>query len=411
MTNLKTDIDKWNKLPWKKFQKILFRLQTRLYKARKKENPRLVRKIQKLILSSKAAKYLAIKQILKLNQNRTKLQRNKIFRRKIQNLCQFADLINLKKWNHQPVKRQWVYKLDGTKYFFTLPTIYDTICQCWITYAIEPECEAYFNENNYGFRPGKTHYNVQKIVYNKFKTFNKLTHEYKILELNLEQCFDKISHKLLMQRINLPRWAKMKVWQSLKAGISIEYPMVEKAHTKVLSSLLANLILHDLENLGQGLRYADHCVFLITPNVNIMEFQFKINQFLTKRGLNLQTKQTKIVTITEGFEFMGFKFSILPSGKFNSVPTTKNYQNLKKKIKNLIRDKRFTLEERLKNINLIIQIWQTYYKYCNKKKFTLWYIKHNVWKYVRHEIRRNKRIRNKRLWTSEKIKKTFFIKH
>jgi len=406
MTNLIQDIDKWNKLPWNKFQQILFRLQTRLYKARKTENLRLVRKIQKLILSSKSAKYLAIKQILKLNQKQ--LKRNKIFLQKITNLCQFADLINLKDWNPQPLKRQWIYKLDGTKHYFTVPTIYDTICQHWITYAVEPECEAYFNENHYGFRPGKTYYNVQKIIYNKLKTFHNLNKEYKILEINLEKCFDKISHKIIMQRINLPRWAKIKIWKSLKAGIIIEYPMVEKTHAK-FPSVLANLLLHDFENLGEGLRYADHCIFLITPNFNLMEFQLKINQFLTQRGLSLKTKQTKLVTITEGFEFMGFKFSILPSGKFNSVPTTKNYQNLKNKIKNIIRDKRFTLEERLKNINLIVRIWQNYYKYCNKKKSTLWYIKHNVWKYVRHEIRRNKRIRNKRLWTSEKIKKTFSI--
>jgi retron-type reverse transcriptase len=70
MTNRKA-IDDWKALPWKKFQKTVFRLQTRIFKARKKGDHKLVRKLQKLLLNSKAAKYLAVRQVTQLNQGKS----------------------------------------------------------------------------------------------------------------------------------------------------------------------------------------------------------------------------------------------------------------------------------------------------------------------------------------------------
>ena len=46
--------DKWKQLPWKKFRRIVFRLQRRIWKAQKANNYKLVRQLQKLLLRSKA---------------------------------------------------------------------------------------------------------------------------------------------------------------------------------------------------------------------------------------------------------------------------------------------------------------------------------------------------------------------
>jgi retron-type reverse transcriptase len=70
MTTLNKAIDNWKTLPWKRFQKVVFRLQTRIYKARKSGNHKLVRRLQKLLLNSKAAKYLAVRQVTQLNQGK-----------------------------------------------------------------------------------------------------------------------------------------------------------------------------------------------------------------------------------------------------------------------------------------------------------------------------------------------------
>ena len=59
--------ESWSKLPWKQFRRNLFRLQVRLYKAVKAGDMRKTRSLQKLILKSKAARLLAIRQVTQLN--------------------------------------------------------------------------------------------------------------------------------------------------------------------------------------------------------------------------------------------------------------------------------------------------------------------------------------------------------
>ncbi len=62
-----TTSESWRSLPWKQFQKTLFRLQKRVYKAVRVGDKRKARSLQKLILKSQAAKLLAIRQVTQLN--------------------------------------------------------------------------------------------------------------------------------------------------------------------------------------------------------------------------------------------------------------------------------------------------------------------------------------------------------
>src|SRR4028118_719656 len=70
MRTLKMEVDNWKALPWKRFQKVVFRLQTRIYKARKNGDRKLVNKLRSLLLNSQAAKYLAVRQVTQLNQGK-----------------------------------------------------------------------------------------------------------------------------------------------------------------------------------------------------------------------------------------------------------------------------------------------------------------------------------------------------
>jgi retron-type reverse transcriptase len=54
-------------LPWKKFRRNLFRLQQRVYKAVRVNDLQKARSLQKLILKSYAARFLAIRQVTQLN--------------------------------------------------------------------------------------------------------------------------------------------------------------------------------------------------------------------------------------------------------------------------------------------------------------------------------------------------------
>ena len=57
----------WKNLDWKKIRKVLFRLQVRLFKARRAGDSERVRNLQNLILRSRSARLLAIRQVIQLN--------------------------------------------------------------------------------------------------------------------------------------------------------------------------------------------------------------------------------------------------------------------------------------------------------------------------------------------------------
>ena len=65
--HIKQDSESWKDLPWKKFQKDLFRLQRRVWKAVRAGDKQKARSLQKLILKSTAARFLAIRQVTQLN--------------------------------------------------------------------------------------------------------------------------------------------------------------------------------------------------------------------------------------------------------------------------------------------------------------------------------------------------------
>ena len=59
--------DEWESTDWKKLQKVLFRLQRRIFKAIRERDKAKARRLQKLVLSSYAARMLAIRQVTQLN--------------------------------------------------------------------------------------------------------------------------------------------------------------------------------------------------------------------------------------------------------------------------------------------------------------------------------------------------------
>lgn len=62
-----SDSELWKSLPWKKFRKNLFRLQCRLWKAVRVGDRKRINNLQKLILKSRSARLLAIRQVTQLN--------------------------------------------------------------------------------------------------------------------------------------------------------------------------------------------------------------------------------------------------------------------------------------------------------------------------------------------------------
>ena len=62
--------DVWKDLPWKKFQRQMFRLQRAIFKAQKNGNKAKVKRLQRLLLQSRAAQALAVQQVTQKNKGK-----------------------------------------------------------------------------------------------------------------------------------------------------------------------------------------------------------------------------------------------------------------------------------------------------------------------------------------------------
>ena len=415
MTTELHPVDKWKAISWRKLRKIVFRLQVRIFKAQKNENTRLVRKLQKLLLSSKAAKLLAIRQVTQLNVGKKTagVDGKKALEPK-ERLALYEVLAkNWKHWKHQTLKRVWIPKADGTKRGLGIPTIADRAYQCLLKYALEPVAEATFNAHSYGFRPGRSCHDVQKMIgINLQKNHHGINK--RILELDIEKCFDNIDHKFIMQSVQLPKAAKNGLYRAIKAGVRGEFPSSKSGTPQggVISPLLANIALHGLENVGQelrckvlsggrqidtinGLRYADDVVFILKPEDSPLVLRERIDKFLETRGLRVKEAKTKVVHSTEGFDFLGWRFCVKPNGKVIVTPSQKATKSIKTKVKEVMKDSQFTLEQRIDKCGSMIRGWRNYHQYCDLTNHNLWSIANWTWKFIRKQGRYNRAQTNK----------------
>ena len=141
MTHSTSYSDDWELANWKEFQKVLFRLQKRIFKAIKEEDKAKAKRLQKLVLSSHAARMLAIRQVSQLNTGKKTAGIDGV---KSLTCKQRFDLETklregYKTWKHQGLREIPIPKKDGTKRILKVPTIADRAWQCLVKYALEPD--------------------------------------------------------------------------------------------------------------------------------------------------------------------------------------------------------------------------------------------------------------------------------
>jgi RNA-directed DNA polymerase len=54
-------IEDWAHLPWRKLERVVYRLQTRIFRASARGNVRVVHSLQRLLMKSEAARCLAVR--------------------------------------------------------------------------------------------------------------------------------------------------------------------------------------------------------------------------------------------------------------------------------------------------------------------------------------------------------------
>jgi RNA-directed DNA polymerase len=416
--------ESWSKLSWKKFQKDLFRLQKRVFKAVQAGNKRKARFLQKLILKSKAARFLAIRQVTQLNAGKKTAG---IDGKKSLDFSQRFELETLLKneagnWKHQGLRSIPIPKKDGSTRMLKIPTIADRAWQCLAKYALEPAHEATFHARSYGFRTGRSAHDAQQNLFNNLNSSVKGI-EKRVIELDIEKCFDRISHTTIMDNLIAPKDIKLGIFRCLKAGINPEFPEQGTPQGGVVSPLLANIALNGIEDIHKyhaqeakitektpernirtpSIRYADDVVIVLRPQDDANEILGRINEFLATRGMKASEKKTKITAATDGFDFLGWHFKVQANGKFRCTPSVENFKKFREKVKNIVNCSNYGSKEKAKKLAPIVRGWRNYHRFCDMSgsRFSLWFISHRA-----HTVF-NKETKNTRESSDELVQKAF----
>jgi RNA-directed DNA polymerase len=236
----------WNQLPWRKLQVSVFKLERRIYKASHAGDIRRVHGLQKLLLKSRAAKLLAVRRVTQDNQGKNTAGVDGV--KSLTPRQRYALANHLGKLRvGSPTRRVWIPK-PGTdeRRPLSIPTLHERALQALVKLALEPEWEARFEPNSYGFRPGRSVHDAIGAIFiaiEKQPTY--------ALDADIAKCFDRIDQAALLRKIKtFPTLNRLvKAW--LKAGVLDNGVFVETPHGTpqggVLSPLLANIALHGLE--------------------------------------------------------------------------------------------------------------------------------------------------------------------
>ena len=318
----------------------------------------------------------------------------------------------------------------------SVPTMYDRALQAVIKAALEPEWEARFEPNSYGFRPGRSCHDAIAQI----KLAMRQNAKY-VLDADIAKCFDRINHDKLLQKLNILGQVRRQIKAWLKSGVidSGVFTATSEGTPQggVISPLLANIALHGMEErikqefpyMSQTMketwfhkkgtkfrspnviRYADDFVILHENKAVVQRCREIISEWLADIGLQLKPEKTRLSHTLNpefsddgkaGFDFLGHHIRQYPTGKYRSArdgsgrilgfrvlitPSQKASKVHQEQIKRIIKKHGSSPQVTLiKELNPVIRGWTAYYSNCDaqtvgelSKQDNLTYLKLRRW--------------------------------
>jgi RNA-directed DNA polymerase len=405
------NIEGWSDINWRKVERYVFKLQTRIYAASRQGEKGQVRKLQRTLMRSWSNRVLAVRRVTQDNQGKNTAGVDGIKSLSPKKRCELVGQLKLT-GKSKPTRRVWIAKPGkAEKRPLGIPTMYDRALQGVVKAALEPEWEAHFEPNSYGFRPGRSCHDAIKQI--KYCIQSKAKY---VLDADIAQCFNRISHNELLGRLEQQGIVKKQIAAWLKSGVIDQgvFTAISEGTPQgsVISPLLANIALHGLEQLivkefprmtysgretwfhKKGadfktpniIRYADDFVVLHEDKTVVQRCRELISEWLSGIGLELKPEKTRLAhTLSSelsedgiaGFDFLGHHIQQHQVGKYQSsknssgvvlgfktliTPTKKASKVQQEKIKSIVTKHRSSPQVALiSELNPVIRGWANYY--------------------------------------------------
>jgi RNA-directed DNA polymerase len=316
-----------------------------------------------------------------------------------------------------PVRERKIPKPGGSGKLRKLgiPVIADRVVQAALKLVLEPIFEADFLPVSYGFRPRRRAHDAIAEIHHYG------TQGYRwVLDADIEAAFDTVSHSALLDRVR----ARIKdkrvlalVKAFLKAGVLTEGGDREDTHTGtpqggILSPLIFNVAMTVLDEhlhrpwqpggtmhtpylrsrrrvkglpRWRTVRYADDFVVLVNGDqTHVEDLREDVARVLAPLGLRLSAAKTRVVHMSDGFDFLGFHIRWKRKRGTNkwhvyTFIADRPVRSLKAKIRALTnRRSQQNPGDVLIRLNQIMRGWTNYFKHAACKR-TLSRLFHFVW--------------------------------
>jgi RNA-directed DNA polymerase len=193
----KTPAADWSAIDWRTVEKEVFKLQQRIYRASLRGQNVQVHHLQRLLMRSWHVRLLAVREVTQ--DNRGKRTAGIDGERNLSPTARFelAHQLRLRE-KATPLRRVGIPKPGSADTRpLGIPTLRVRAEQALAKLGLEPEWEARFEPNSYGFRPGRSAHDAIGALFLmlRFKACY-------VLDADIRKCLDRINHDVLLRKLN-----------------------------------------------------------------------------------------------------------------------------------------------------------------------------------------------------------------
>ena len=374
----------WDAIDWRAHEGRVRRLRRRIFKATQEQNWAQARSLQKMMLRSWSNTLTSVRQVTQRNAGRRTAGVDEEIALTPARRMETAMRVHrsISSWQPLPVKRVYIPKANGKQRPLGIPVIMDRCHQARVRNALEPEWEARFEPKSYGFRPGRS---CQDAIETLFNTLCGNAQRVWIVDADLSAAFDRIDHDHLLAMLGsfpardmIDAWLKAGVFETGKGFAPTEEGTPQGG---VISPLLLNVALHGLEEAAGAryrkndpsvgmtkpsgpvlVRYADDFAVCCRSRQQAEQVKARLAAWLQPRGLALNQDKTRIVHLSEGFDFLGFNLRQY-NNKLLIKPSKAATRRLRDRLATEMRALRGSNARAvIARLNPIIRGWAAYYR-------------------------------------------------